>query len=264
MKEIISVLGCGWLGKPLAKELIKFGYLVKGSTRSTERQKELIDIGIEPDIISLENLDSNLTGFLNAEILIIALPSKNIEGFKQLISEIEKSPIRKIIFISSTSVYKAENKIVTENSPLQSSPLVEIEQLFISNKNFKTTVVRFAGLFGYNRNPGNFFNNGKIIPNPKGFVNFIHQDDCVQILIRIIKNDFWNEVFNACNDSHPNRKKFYCKVKNDLGKEIPIFDELNNFNFKIVSNEKLKLKLNYKFKYNDLMSLEYSKLNIYN
>jgi len=37
----VSILGCGWLGKPLAVFLISKGYLVKGSTTSDEKLKLL-------------------------------------------------------------------------------------------------------------------------------------------------------------------------------------------------------------------------------
>jgi 3-hydroxyisobutyrate dehydrogenase-like beta-hydroxyacid dehydrogenase len=32
--ESISILGCGWLGLPLAGELVREGYAVKGSTNA--------------------------------------------------------------------------------------------------------------------------------------------------------------------------------------------------------------------------------------
>ena len=71
---------------------------------------------------------------------------------------------------------------------MQESPLLEIENLFLNNFHFKTTIIRFAGLFGYNRKPGNFFKDGKIIPDPKGFVNMIHQDDFQYIRKLLYKN----------------------------------------------------------------------------
>lgn len=37
----ISVLGCGWLGLPLAKHLIDSGFMVKGSIRSSSKISDL-------------------------------------------------------------------------------------------------------------------------------------------------------------------------------------------------------------------------------
>ena len=62
--ETISILGCGWLGVPLAEYLIKCGYRVKGSTRTKEELAVLESKGIEPSLLVLdpdirgENLDS--------------------------------------------------------------------------------------------------------------------------------------------------------------------------------------------------------------
>jgi len=44
--------------------------------------------------------------------LIINITSKNIPGFKQLITEIEKSEIEKVLFVSSTSVYDNLNQTI--------------------------------------------------------------------------------------------------------------------------------------------------------
>ena len=79
--------------------------------------------------------------------------------------------------------------------------------------------------------------NGRIIPNPEGFVNMIHQDDCVQILLEIIYKQIWGEIFNACADTHPNRREYYIKVKKDIGNEAPVFNETEKAPFKIVAFE---------------------------
>ncbi|REE81648.1 nucleoside-diphosphate-sugar epimerase [Lutibacter oceani] len=263
MDKNISILGCGWLGEPLAIKLIEQGCCIKGSTTSSFKLDEFKKLRITPFLISLEDLKETLFEFLRSDILIVALPSKNINGFKNLIKYIEQSSIKKVLFISATSVYKSNNLIVTEESDLyNNAALVEIEKLFKTNKKFKTTVIRFAGLFGYNRKPGNFFKNGRIIPNPEGFVNMIHQDDCVAILTKIIENNIWNEVFNACADSHPKRRDYYIKTKADIGKDAPVFEETEKNVFKIISNKKIKSALNYNFKYADLMAINYGDLDI--
>lgn len=259
MSKTISILGCGWLGLPTAIQLIKNKYIVKGSTTSNEKLKTFQELGIDPYVISLERLDtSEISKFLEADILIIALPSKNIVGFKNLVEFILKSTIKKVIFISSTSVYTAKNKTVTEKDILEPSPLLEIENLFFKNPELQTTIIRFAGLFGYDRKPGNFFKNGRLIPNPNGFVNMIHQDDCIAILLALISNGIWGEIFNACADTHPNRIDYYTKVKSDIGVEPPVFEKIDSAPFKKVSNKKIKEALSYSFKYPDLLKIDYN------
>jgi 3-hydroxyisobutyrate dehydrogenase-like beta-hydroxyacid dehydrogenase len=42
----ISILGCGWLGLPLAKAIVENGFSVKGSTTSTDKLTALENAGI--------------------------------------------------------------------------------------------------------------------------------------------------------------------------------------------------------------------------
>ena len=144
--------------------------------------------------------------------------------------------------------------MVTETSPTQNTPLAEIENLFRTNNNFNTTIVRFSGLFGYNRKPGNFIKYDKQIESPEGFINLIHQDDCINIIEKIITTNCWNETLNACADSHPKRKEFYTKEVLKLRNEVPKINEKSLNEYKIVSNEKLKKLLQYEYKVNDLMN----------
>ena len=53
MKKI-SLLGCGRLGFPLAIQLLKQGYLINGSTRTTSKMSTLKNAGIIPYLIDVE------------------------------------------------------------------------------------------------------------------------------------------------------------------------------------------------------------------
>jgi len=249
----ISILGCGWLGKPLAEYFIKDGRKVNGTTTNPIKIVSLNEIKINPFVIDINKRNNDFKSFLKTKLLVISIPSKNIEDFEYLISEIEKSTIKKIIFISSTSVYPLNNSITTEDSPVHKTALSRIEQLFRVNSNFKTTIIRFGGLIGFDRKPGKFFKKETIIDRPKGYVNLIHRDDCIQIINCIIKNNIWEETLNACSDSHPTRRDFYTKEFLKEGRKTPIFNESSPNRYKIISSNRLKLLLNYSFKYANLM-----------
>ena len=254
MKQEISILGCGWLGMALAFELINKGYSVKGSATSNNNFDKLKSKVVTPFIIDIKQRENDVSGFLLSDILIISITSKSKDDFENLISQIENSKVRKVIFISSTSVYPNSNGIVTEESSIKISALTEIEHLFRSNKIFQSTIIRFGGLFGYDRQPGNFIKVDKKIENPEGYINFIHRDDCNQIIRKIIENNTWNKTLNACADSHPKRRDFYKKEFKKLGRTDPVFNEESLNTYKIVNSEKLKTLLDYKFKYTDLMN----------
>ena len=253
MKQDISILGCGWLGMALAADLCQKGYSVKGSNTSAYNFEALKNIGIKPYVLDLGNRAIDSSDFLKTDILIIAIPTKNITFFSYLINQIVTSGIQKVILTSSTSVYPFTNAIVTEDTPTISSALSQIEQLFISTPHLTTTIVRFGGLFGYNRKPGNFIKDPTQIKNPDGYVNLIHRDDCISIIEKIISTNTWNETLNACADTHPKRGEFYAKEMRKLGRPDLIIPKEAPCQYKIVSNERLKNKLNYTFKYGDLM-----------
>lgn len=253
MPQKISVLGCGWLGRPLALALKNKGFAVKGSNRKSEKSAALKALGIEPFVVDIAKDEIMPSDFLASQILIIAVPSKHVRDFERLIQQIINSTVRQIILISATSVYPDLNDIVDEQTPLPASPLVEIENLFRLNGHFETTIVRFAGLFGYDRQPGNFFPIGRKIPNPDGSVNMIHQDDCINLILALVEQSCWGQTLNACADAHPTRREFYTQEVLKVGKPSPEFDESKLSSFKIVSNKKIKRKLNYHFKHPDLM-----------
>jgi len=254
LNKRISILGCGWLGQELAINLINKGYEVYGSTTSNSKINELTKNRIKPFLIDISKTNVDIQDFLSTDVLIIAITSKSIEDIKNLIKNIEESEVKKVIFISSTSVYPFTNGIVTEEAATSNSPLAEIEKLFIANSSFKTTLIRFGGLFGYDRKPGKFIKQNSLVENPEGYINLIHRDDCIEIIEQIILKNIWNEILNACADSHPKRRDFYTKETQKIGNYAVVFNEKSDNKFKIINSQKLKTLLNYEFKYADLMS----------
>jgi len=253
MKKI-SILGTGWLGKPLVASLVEDGFIVKSSTTTENKLDDIEAIGAEAFLVNIEEYEE-FDLFLQSKILVINITSKDIEAYERLIEQIQDSPIEKAIFISSTSVYSNTNAVVTEDNQTVQKPLTEIEGLFRKNKYFETTIIRFAGLFGPNRHPGNWFRGGRKIPQPDGFVNMIHQEDCINIIHEIIDQNVWGETFNACSNHHPTRREFYTNAKLSLGLAIPEFEETDKPLFKMISSKKLQEVLGYEFVWDDLLGI---------
>ena len=274
MKQI-SILGCGWLGLPLAKALIENGITVKGSTTSPEKISMIEKSGIQPFLIALESdtVLGNVDAFLeSSKILIIDIPPKLrgnsndfsttlrktfVEKIETLIPFIEKSTIENVLFVSSTSVYGEVNGIVTEATfpePETESgkQLVQVEQLLQNNSNFKTTILRFGGLIGEDRHPVKFLAGRKNLENPDAPINLIHKEDCIGIILEILRqaqNDklVWSQTFNAVAPFHPTRKEYYTQKAKDLCLAFPEFNDNKSSNRKIISNSKVEEFLKYTF-----------------
>ena len=67
----ISTLGCGWLGFPLAKQLVSLGFKVKGSTTTSAKLKVMEGAGIWPFIldVSPQVHGQNIRNFFEADII---------------------------------------------------------------------------------------------------------------------------------------------------------------------------------------------------
>lgn len=272
----ISILGCGWLGLPLAKALLENGFLVNGSTTSSEKLSVLENLGIQAYLINLTPTLSigegeetgNLTGFLeNSKTLIIDIPpklrenSKNpsstlrmtfVSKIKNIIPFIEKSVVENVLFISSTSVYGEDNSVVTEENILNPDTesgrqLVQAEQLLQSNPNFKTTILRFGGLIGEDRHPIRFLAGKKNLDNTNAPINLIHQKDCIGIILKIIELDCWNETFNAVTPFHPSRKEYYTQKAINLNLALPEFNHESATFGKTILSTKIENVLGYMF-----------------
>ena len=259
MPKTISILGCGWLGLTLAEHFVSEGNLVKVSTRSENRFQRIPSFKFEKYILDISRSPIHVDGFFQTDVLVINIPSKDIGGFSNLLKEIEKSVIENVLLVSSTSVYEGQNRIVSESDIDESTtnPLLRIESIYRNSNAIKTTIVRFGGLIGYSRNPGNFFKKGKQIDNPDSHVNLIHRDDCIGIISQIIDKKIWGEVFNCCADTHPTKREFYTRTAENIGAPTPEFSNLATKSFKIISNEKVKRLLNYKFLHPNLMQIKF-------
>ena len=274
--KTISILGCGWLGLPLAKSFLSKGYKVKGSTTSESKLDVLKNAGILPFQIQLEShqIIGAIEDFLKvSDVLVIAIPPglrkahptstemTFVNKVKTLIPFIEKSGIQKVLFVSSTSVFGDRFPIVEITEETAPNPDTEsgkqlaiAETLLQSNPHFKTTVIRFGGLIGEDRNPMYQLQH-KTIPNPDAPINLIHQMDCIGVIETIIdkgllqaQSDNWDEVYHASGINSITRRAYYTAKAKELEIRNPIFEEVVVSKGKHILSKKIEKELNYTFK----------------
>lgn len=264
----ISVLGCGWLGLPLAEALSAAGFEVKGSVRTAEKKLLLAQKGIRPYqlLLNRENVELDDPSFFDTDMIITAIPpgrSSDLlsvfpDRIRQLSFYLEKKHVPKILFISSTSVYPELSGVVREDNrelPDKASgrTLLQAEKILSGNDAYRTTILRFGGLIGADRDPARFLSRQKGIQEGNKPVNLIHRDDCIAMITELIRQDVWGEVFNACCPVHPTRKEFYEKASSVSGMPAPEFNEDGPPDWKTVDSSKLINRLNYRFIYPDPM-----------
>lgn len=266
---VISILGCGWLGLPLADTLIRQNHKIKGSTTTESKVDELRSHSIEPYLLKLTpqvSTPSTAEGFWETDVLVLNIPPGrkrdnvvdfHIKQIQSVVSQLKDSSVRHLVFISSTSVYPSNPGLVRESdvipgnaARLSGNALLKAEELLMNANGFLTTVLRFGGLYGGDRHPAKYMAGRKELRRASAPVNLIHRDDCIAIITQIIEENITGEIFNAVSDGHPTRKEYYTKAAKALGLEPPTFKDRNeqgDRNYKIVSNAKLKEQLNYTF-----------------
>jgi nucleoside-diphosphate-sugar epimerase len=266
VKGTVSILGSGWLGLPLGKHLANNGYAVKGSVTNSEKFGSLRDARISPFRIVLSDTEMIMDDpdFFKSDILIISIPPRRIADIVQvfpaqirrLVPFIQRSSIKKVIFISSTSVYPESLLTAIEDEvhvPDKESgkAILLAEDLLKGIQEFETTIIRFGGLIGADRNPARFLLKAAN-PISNTPVNLIHQDDCIGIISAIFEQQLWGETLNACCPDHPLKKDFYGKAAQISGLPTPLISEQSE-SYKIVDSSKLQRLLKYKFKYKSPM-----------
>lgn len=258
-------MGCGWLGIPLAKKLIALGYVVRGSTQTPSKLVTLKSEGIIPFLIKLNETqtEGDIQAFLeNCHVLIINIPpglkkdpeTSFVKKIKSFLFHLEESTNLKVIFVSSTSVFKDTSDISYYNentNPNGNSSsgmqLAEIEKLLLSKKHLNTKIIRFGGLYGAGRHPARILSN-RPLKNPNSPINLIHLEDCLALIFKIIHFKGKPFIFHGVHPNHPKKMDYYttiCETKNirpplatnykSVGKIInsEITSKLLKFNYKV-------------------------------
>lgn len=241
MSKTIGVLGCGWLGTPLAEKLLASGNRVRGSTTREEKVNSLTERGIDAHVLRLgdQEIEGHPEAFLDGlDCLVVNIPpgvrrdpkADFISRIRLLETHLHKAAIPHLVFVSSTSVYGASQESVTEaDQPLPDShtgqQLLEAEEILLGNTARTTQVLRPGGLIGPDRHPV-FTLSGRNIHSDGGErVNLIRQEDLLPALEVLIANPDLSGTFNAVYPEHPSKREYYTKEATHFGIAPPVYTD---------------------------------------
>ena len=253
----VAVVGCGWLGLPLAVSLKNKNYSVIGTTTSINKIPSLKELGISAFRLDLSDpIQKKELVFLNElDLMILNIPPSKLKGnlsYSEALLVFVKlvQPSTKLIFVSTTGVYPDSIKNADESYQFTEEDLkketVQAEvklSKFLANR---LTIIRLSGLIGLNRHPVKFLAGKKDLPNGDAPINLIHLEDAIGIIEKVISEQFWGEIINGCYPSHPSKSDYYTKSAILFSLEHPCFLKQGE-NLKKVSESKSinKLKYNY-------------------
>ncbi|UYW01103.1 SDR family NAD(P)-dependent oxidoreductase [Flavobacterium agricola] len=251
----IGIIGCGWLGLPLAKHLAAVYPVVKGTSRNAVTLADLQAHGVAayPVALSPNEIDATFKAFIqNLTTIVIAVNASRSESYfdtMQLLGQaIAKSTVKEVVFLSSTSVYSDLNQTLDETDPVDETKLlVRVEAIFKNNAAFKTTILRLGGLVGPTRNPITSLTGRNLDQNPNAPVNLVGLADCIGAICAVIKKNCPAEIFNVVYPEHPTKLAYYTQAAKSRNLLPPTYNEQAPLQGKIVLSDKITQKLGYQF-----------------
>jgi len=276
----VLIVGCGYVGLPLGKELARQRHAVFGLRRSALAAAELQAAGITPlhaDITRPETLAKLPRDF---DWVVNCTASGGggaddyrkiyLEGNTNLISWLADSPLKKFTYTSSTSVYgQNDGSIVTEKSPAApdaetSKVLVETENFLLAaaqKEKFPAVILRVAGIYGPAR--GRAFkqflkNEARLEGDGARWLNMIHREDLIGVITAALSAAMPGEIFNAADNEPVSKLDFFswlaAELKRPMPSKIPAAADSwrrRGATNKRVNNAKLRADLHYTFKFPD-------------
>ena len=257
--KVVSVIGCGWLGLPLAMELVRRGYTVKGSTRSDAKLKELERRGVSGFVLDLDEGVPPDPDLLDCDVLFLNVPPGRGSDVEQRYPARMETALaglsqscERVIFVSSTSVYPSCNARVSESfvgepDKISGRALLAAEAL-IDGGETDGVILRMGGLIGPGRMPGNFLAGKTDVRQGDSPVNLLHQVDAIGVSLDAIEGRLSAGVYNVVCDDHPTRREYYTAAAKHLGVSVPSFADDTEARWKVIDNAKIKAASGYRFR----------------
>ncbi len=267
------IVGCGYVGFPLAVQLAQQGHEVFGLRRSATTDNALRNAGVIPlhaDLTRPETLAS-LPGDFDWVLNCVASGGGGVaeyrqlylSGMKHLVSWLAAKGVRsRVVYTSSTGVYgQNDGSLVDETSATEPATetaqvLVEAEKVLLAagrEQGFAAMVLRAAGIYGPERAYLlKQFLRGEARIEGEGMrtLNMIHRDDLISSIVTALERGHGGEIYNVVDDEPVAQVKFYEWLADKLGQPLPprVVEEAaaprkRGLTNKRVSNRKLRREL---------------------
>lgn len=264
--KTLGIAGAGWLGLAVGKEMSDAGWKVVGTTTREEKFALLREQGIQPVLAQFREGDFEISdpGIFQTDVLLVTFPPSaygqypraGAEARSRFLSGIRAGTVRKVILISSTSVYPSLNRVVSENEDTPDTRrgrrVKAIEDAFLAQPELELIILRFGGLFGPGRHPGRFYAGSNRVLGGDVPVNLIHQSDCTAIIRLLIENENRKNIYHAAHPHHPTKSEFYTQAVRDYSGEEIEFEKGRGEGWKKVNPDKIMQEYGYVFKENSL------------
>lgn len=231
MLKKIAIIALGRLGQTLYTKLSKSTYQVLGTFHSSPK-------GLKGEIKYDFSEESIPPEIQDSDVLIFNLTPSVIKSFEKFQSFIQNIRTKRLIFVSSTSVYGLQGE-VDEDSPTfpesDSGKLLQSCELTLLSNKSNSCVIRPAGIYGPESHPGRYMAGREVSVNGNESINLIDIDSLAEIIINNFETKY--SVVNAVNIHHPRKEDYYLDYCKRKGLDAPIFQNKELVKDKIVKTK---------------------------
>ncbi len=253
------IVGCGYIGLPLAIDLQAKGHEITAWVHSAATAETLTPHGFRR-IITGSVADAGVWAGVEVDCDLVIHCASSSRGGESAYEEVfhqgalrmrENLPRARKLFVSSTSVYgQTQGEIVTEESPAEPSTatgkILRVAEEIVLEAG--ATVVRSSGIYGPNRGVlFEKFRRGEAVieGDSRRWINQIHQRDLVAALAHLINAGAPGEIYNATDNTPVTYLDYYAWCAEFLRQPMPPFGPVNlqrkrGLTNKRVSNAKLR------------------------
>jgi len=236
------IVGCGYLGRRVARRWIDAGDSVVGVVRHEEHSEQLRQLGIRPVVADVTR-PATLANLPSAETILYCVgldPQSTrsrralyVDGLTNVLRAVGEDT-RRIIYTSSTGVYgQTDGGWVDEDSPC--GPTREAGRVFLEAERLlsgdvwgsRAILLRLAGLYGPGRLPRKAdVRAGKPIVAPRrGYLNLIHVDDAASVVLAAESRATPPRTYCVTDGNPVERRAYFGGLAERLGAVSPRFVE---------------------------------------
>ena len=231
--QSVLVIGCGYIGAQLLRNLSRSGWKASGTTLSESSADALRSEGLEVVAADLRISDLRVLTENNPSVVVHCASSGKggAVAYREIFLEtttrlIQDTNFEHLIFTSSTSVYaQTDGSLVTETDSAEPERetgkiLRETEELVLARQG---TVLRLAGIYGPGRCvPLEKLLSGEAVVEGDGerIMNSIHRDDAVSALYLAAANRCQG-IFNVADNTPVTQLEWFQWVCARLGRPLP-------------------------------------------
>ncbi|WP_143047977.1 Rossmann-fold NAD(P)-binding domain-containing protein [Thalassotalea agarivorans] len=256
----VTIIGCGWLGAPLAQALKSQQMGVNGTSRSDTGVAKLERQGIDAFECQLPLTEQAQMQF--NDTIVIAITPGLKRGKKDYadnilsVCDMAKKTEKRIILVSSTGVFEnhigdVDEQTAPDLSSEKATLLNQAEQ-HVLNASEYNAVLRLSGLIGEDRHPGNFLRKAQTISATQA-INLIHQQDAIGLLLKLIESPKLGGIFHGVSHCHLSKYEFYKMAAQSIGRQFNALPNNDDGKNRIVMDAITRDRLNYSYQVDDLV-----------